>query len=78
MTGQWRPIRYWYSERATVFDQRARESDRLEYCQAVFGLPIKTSPVDPVRTGYGEGALVVLSAEKLCGAAMSGPHANNE
>jgi ubiquinone/menaquinone biosynthesis C-methylase UbiE len=27
VTGQWRPIRYWYSKRATVFDQRAQEYD---------------------------------------------------
>jgi ubiquinone/menaquinone biosynthesis C-methylase UbiE len=60
---------YWqarfYSVAQVAHYTRQAGFNRLEYCQTVFGLPIKTSQVDPVGTGYGEGAFVVLSAEKL-------------
>ena len=50
---------------AQVADYTRRAGfNRLEYCQTVFGLPTNTSQVDPIRTGYGQGAFVVLSAEK--------------
>jgi SAM-dependent methyltransferase len=42
--------------------------DHIEFCQTVFGLPGETpgdSETQPVRDGYGEGAFVVLSAEKI-------------
>jgi SAM-dependent methyltransferase len=40
----------------------------IEFCQTIFGLPGETSgdiETLPVRAGYGEGAFVVLSAEKI-------------
>jgi SAM-dependent methyltransferase len=39
--------------------------DRIAFCQTIFGLPGKTSDIEPVRAGYGEGAFVALSAEKI-------------
>jgi SAM-dependent methyltransferase len=41
--------------------------DEIEFCQTIFGLPGETPgdiETQPVRAGYGEGAFVVLSAEK--------------
>lgn len=39
--------------------------DRLEFCQTLFGLPGERPESEPVRDGYGEGAFVALSAEKI-------------
>ena len=38
--------------------------DRLAFCQSLSGLPRETPEMEPVRSGYGEGAFVVLSARK--------------
>jgi len=38
--------------------------DRLAFCQTLSGLPRETPEIEPVRSGYGEGAFVVLSSRK--------------
>jgi len=37
---------------------------KIQFCQTIFGLPSEMSKVEQVRDGYGEGAFVVLSADK--------------
>lgn len=37
---------------------------KIRFCQTLFGLPGETLRTGPVREGYGQGAFVVLSAER--------------
>ncbi len=62
----YRQARFYSAAEVADYTRRAG-FNRLEYCQTVFGVPIRTFQVDPVRTGYGKGAFVVLSAEKRGG-----------
>ncbi len=46
---------------------RVRQTDfgAMQFCQTIAGIPNDRLTVEPVRDGYGEGAFVVLSAEKI-------------
>ena len=36
----------------------------MQFCQTIFGIPGDAPTMEPVCDGWGEGAFVVLSAEK--------------
>lgn len=44
---------------------QASSFDGLKFCQTLFDAPRETSRMSPVRGDHGEGAFVVVSAEKL-------------
>ncbi|MEW6404310.1 MAG: methyltransferase domain-containing protein [Chloroflexota bacterium] len=46
--------------------ERARQAGfvALQFCQTIFGIPGETTETEEIRDGFGEGAFVVLSAER--------------
>lgn len=54
---------------ATQVAESARQARlvALQFCQTIFGIPSETMDTGQVRDGFGEGAFVVLSAERKGG-----------